>query len=264
TAAYTCLLTTNLLSSDNANFTFAASVSVTAKRYAFNEVVSSPGRAVYNTGGAGTGAASGTPTVTTGSIPSGSVVIGWGGAESADTWAGDADTTNGTWSTHVHGASGTGTSGMSLTTQHKVVTATATQTYNPTLTSAEQILGCMRIDEAATQTLTIGLLSVTASCFSPVVAIVQVASVGLLTQTAATFTPTVSYATAPPTTVWTDTFTRTIASGSGWGSADTGGAYTTNSTGLTGVDGSKGFTTTSASLRKTVAVGVRARGVSPT
>jgi hypothetical protein len=91
-------------------------------------------------GAANAGAATGTPTVTTSSITSGQVVIGTGGAESGDTWAGDADTTNGNWSTHQHNAGGTGTSGMSVTSQQKVVTSTATQTYNPTLTAADCIL----------------------------------------------------------------------------------------------------------------------------
>ncbi len=145
-AVYTSPLATALLTSDALalNFTNAC-----VKAWALHEIIPASGFGVeYITGGVGTGAASGTPTVTTGSITSGDAVIGVGGAESGDTWVGDADTTNGSWSAHMHAASGTGTSGMSITTQRKIVTATATQTYNPTLTSADQILGWIQLREA--------------------------------------------------------------------------------------------------------------------
>jgi hypothetical protein len=118
-----------------------------AKAWTCHEVSGSVGYARLIATGVNTGAASGTPTVTTSSVTDGDAVIGWGGAESADTWAGDADTTNGTWSTHQHAAAGTGASGMSITSQAKVVTATATQTYNPTLTSADVILGWTQFRE---------------------------------------------------------------------------------------------------------------------
>jgi hypothetical protein len=123
-----------------------------AMAYTFSQVVSNVefGRVAYLTGAAGTGANSGTPTVTTSSITSGDMVIGAGGAESANTWAGDADSTNGTWSTHQSNANGSGATGMSVTSQRKVVTATATQTYNPTLTSADQILAWISLDEVLT------------------------------------------------------------------------------------------------------------------
>jgi hypothetical protein len=149
TAYYTAPITTALLSSDSSTITFAGGVSVASSAWAFWEVAPAAGFTVgYVTGAAGTGAASGTPTVTTSSIASSDIVIGGGGAESGDTWTGDADTTNGSWSTHQHTAAGTGTTGMSVTTQIKTVTAAATQTYNPTLTSADQILGWIQITEA--------------------------------------------------------------------------------------------------------------------
>jgi hypothetical protein len=151
TAYYTAPITTALLSSDSSTITFAGGVSVASSAWAFWEVIPAANFMVsYITGAAGTGGASGTPTVTTSSITSGDAVIGGGGAESADTWAGDADTTNGTWATHQHTAAGTGTSGMSVTSQSKVVTGTATQTYNPTLTSVDQILGWIQVREVPT------------------------------------------------------------------------------------------------------------------
>lgn len=153
-AVYTSLLTTALLATDNANFNWAAGVSVTAKNFAFKEVSASAGVPTYVTGADGTGATTGTPTITTTSIANGDLVIGFGGSESADTWAGDADTTNGSWSTKVSRAAGTGATGMTLFTQHKVVTAAATQTFNPTLTSADVILAWIQIHETPPTSLT--------------------------------------------------------------------------------------------------------------
>jgi hypothetical protein len=116
--------------------------STTAKAWTLHEITCATGtRVVVAASGNNTGAASGTPTVTTASVPNGGMVIGAGAAESANTWVQDGDTTNGNWSAQQSNAAGTGTSGMSITSQRKVVTATATQTYNPTLTSADVILG---------------------------------------------------------------------------------------------------------------------------
>ena len=147
-AFYVCADLTTALTSAN-NITFSGLASTTAKAYAFWQVAPTGAttKISYVTGAAGTGAASATPTVTTSSIPTGDIVIGGGGAESASTWTGDADTTNGSWSAQQAAGFGTGTSGMSVTTQYKVVTATATQTYNPTLTSADQILGWIQLTE---------------------------------------------------------------------------------------------------------------------
>jgi len=152
-AFYTSPITTALLSSDSSTITFAGGVSVASSAWAFWEVVPTATFSIqYVTGAAGAGGSDNVPSVTTSSITSGDVVIGGGGAESADTWGGDADTTNGSWSTHQHTAAGTGTSGMSVTTQSKVVTATATQTYNPSLTAADRILGWVQLTETATPT----------------------------------------------------------------------------------------------------------------
>lgn len=124
------------------------STSPTAKAWTLIEFTPSAGKIIqYVTGAIGTGATTGTPTITSGSITSGDVIIGMGGAESADTWTGDGDSSNGSWSTHQHNAAGTGTTGMSTTSQYKIVTGTATQTYNPTLTSVDTILGWIQLTE---------------------------------------------------------------------------------------------------------------------
>src|SRR5688572_4621868 len=68
TACYTAPIVTQLTSSNNATINFVAGVAVVAKRFAFHQVSAGAGNAVvYVTGAAGTGAASGTPTVTTSS-----------------------------------------------------------------------------------------------------------------------------------------------------------------------------------------------------
>lgn len=126
------------------------STSPTAKAWTLIEFTPSAGKLInYVTGAIGTGSTTGTPTITSGSITSGDVIIGMGGAESADTWTGDADSSNGSWSTHQHNAAGTGATGMSITSQQKIVTGTATQTYNPTLTSADVILGWIQLTEVS-------------------------------------------------------------------------------------------------------------------
>lgn len=154
-AIYTAALGYGLTTSQNLVLSWIAGVSVVAKAWTLDEWSAAAGKIpAFNQSGAGTGATTGTPTITTASITSGNAVIGVGGVESADTWAGDADTSNGSWSTHQHTGFGTGTSGMSVTSQAKVVTGTATQTYNPTCTSADTCLAWIEIKEVNAYTLT--------------------------------------------------------------------------------------------------------------
>lgn len=120
----------------------------TAKAWTLIEVIPDPGMIIqFVTSGVNTGAGTGSPTVTTGSITSGDIVVACGGAESDDTWVADGDTSNGNWSTHQHNVAGTGATGMSITSQYKIVTGTATQTYNPTLTSADCILAWIQLTQ---------------------------------------------------------------------------------------------------------------------
>lgn len=122
----------------------------TAKAWALHEIIptDSTKRINFVTSNNATGSSTATPTVTTvSSITNGNMIIGGGAAESTNLWVGDADTTNGTWSTHQSASVGTGTSGMAVTTQRKVVTATATQTYNPTKTATDGILAWAEFTE---------------------------------------------------------------------------------------------------------------------
>lgn len=146
TGIYTAPIST-LTTAANITITWAGAASVASQVSTLTEFVASVGVPDYVTGGVGTGAASAVPTVTTGSITSGDAVVGMGGAESGNTWVADADATNGAWSTMQAAAAGTGLTGMSITSQFKIVTGTATQTYNPTLTSADQILSWIQITE---------------------------------------------------------------------------------------------------------------------
>jgi hypothetical protein len=130
--------------------TVTINTAAVAKAWTLQEVTTDLGglyRPEVSGSGVNTGAASGTPTVTTESLNSGDCIIGCGGAESGNTWAGDADTTNGSWSTQQSNAAGTGATGMSITSQGKIVTASGTQTYNPTLTSADVILAWVSVKE---------------------------------------------------------------------------------------------------------------------
>lgn len=146
---YTGYLSTAFTTSNNVVVGFSTNTS--AKSWTLLEVVPSAGKIpAYVTGAAGGGSAqgtTGTPTITTSSITSGDVVIGGGASESSLTWTGDADTSNGSWANEQEIGNGTGTSGMAVNSQSKVVTATATQTYNPTQTSADCIIGWIQITE---------------------------------------------------------------------------------------------------------------------
>lgn len=144
-AFYTAPITVAFTTANNLTLTVT---SMTAKAWVLWEVTptSNAFTMSYVTGAAGTGSAA-DPSVVTSSITSGDVVIAGAGAESADTWSGDADTSNGNWSTHEHTAAGTGATGMSVTSQYKVVTGTATQTYNPLLTDVDNIPGWIQLRE---------------------------------------------------------------------------------------------------------------------
>lgn len=117
--------------------TVTLGVNTTNKVIALWEVTTS-GTISYVTGGDGTGSNTATPTVTTGSITSGDMVIGglFSEAGTAVTYTGDSDTSNGNWSTQQTASVGSGSLGMGLTTQWKTTTGTGTQTYNPVPSAA--------------------------------------------------------------------------------------------------------------------------------
>lgn len=144
---YTGHLTTAFTTANNVVVSFGA-ISPAAKSWTLTEVVPTAGMQMsFTTGAGGTGANSATPTVTTSSITSGNTVIGGGSAEATLAWTGDADTTNGSWVNEQEIGNGSGTSGIAVTSQAKVVTGTATQSYDPTLTAADQIIGWIQLAE---------------------------------------------------------------------------------------------------------------------
>ncbi len=129
-------IVTQVTSSDTVTVTFV-SANVTAKTAAFWELAPAAGNRVLRITGAGksTTGSSGAPTLTSSNVIGiGNVIVGGVAAESTDTFVADAGTTNGTWNTKQS----TGTTGMSVCTQVKIqTTASSTQAYAPTLTSAD-------------------------------------------------------------------------------------------------------------------------------
>jgi hypothetical protein len=102
-----------------------------------------------NSGATGTnGVAVTTVALVTPSVNNAEGVLCWAGHENGAAITGDADTTNGSWSA-VYGAfTGSAAAGMAAYFQSKVVTATATQTWNPTGTSSDWIVGCLIFTES--------------------------------------------------------------------------------------------------------------------
>lgn len=149
-------LATQLTSANNVTISWVGGVSVAAKAYSFTEIT--PGASLkmqYNTGGVGAASTgSGTianPTVTTGTIPIGSVVLAGYFAEGVATVTADSDTTNGSWSAQQTATVGATTSGVRIATQAKVQTTTpSTQTYNVTVVSQDCITGWVQLDEVST------------------------------------------------------------------------------------------------------------------
>ena len=70
------------------------------------------------------------------SITNGNAILAGVANEGNATITADSDTTNGTWSTQQTQNNGTGTSGMQVASQYKIVNATGNQTYNVTLSAA--------------------------------------------------------------------------------------------------------------------------------
>lgn len=109
-----------------------------AKTWTLMEVTAAAGsQALVLTGANATGQAGvSAPTVTTGTIEVGDMVIAMVAMEAGttQTLTSDADTTNGTWSAAQYNEIGSSSSGSAIGSQRKVQTTTAsTQTFNPTL-----------------------------------------------------------------------------------------------------------------------------------
>lgn len=177
---------------DVGTVTTSVTVTVTLSavaRYAFTfcEVTASVGVPVFETGAAGTGSNTATPTVTTGTIPKAHAVIGCGAAESIDTWLEDGDTTDGTWSTKQSTGVSSAGNAVSVISQAKVVTAAATQTYDPTLLIADVILGWIDVEESITVTPTTAAIAI--ATFAPVIGYAVIPTTSAIAIT--TFAPSI-------------------------------------------------------------------------
>lgn len=90
---------------------------------------------VLSTGINTTGATT-TPSSNATSVTNGNAIFGAMANEGNATVTADSDTLNGSWSTQQTIANGTGTSGMQVASQFKIVNATGNQTYNLTLSAS--------------------------------------------------------------------------------------------------------------------------------
>lgn len=113
--------------------TVTLSAAVTAKAVVLKEF---SGAAVTVRGTAGTGTSTNTvPTASTSgtALEVGDLVLGGAAFEAGAAPTADADTLNGSWANTATALAGAANpTGISVITQHKIVTATGAQTYNPT------------------------------------------------------------------------------------------------------------------------------------
>lgn len=153
---FTSLITT-LTTANTITVSFGSST--TAKAWTLTEVTAATGFVPSYVTGTGAIFTSATPTITSGTINNGDLILGVVGREANGTRTGDADTTNGTWSTAQQTGFGTTTAGQEIISQYKIVNATGTQTYNPTFsTSADGNIAWIQILEAGLSFDPMGML----------------------------------------------------------------------------------------------------------
>lgn len=142
-AIYDVYITRPILTTDTITVTFTTTT--VARCYALWEVASSVAGLLpcpNHCASSAVGGSSTTPTVTTEkTMVTDELIIGCIAAEYGDgTITEDADSTNGTWSTSQEASvGGASAAGAEIVSQYKVVTGTATQTYNATITSADWV-----------------------------------------------------------------------------------------------------------------------------
>jgi hypothetical protein len=133
--------------------TITTNVATVARVVTLMEVIPTGGSTIGYVTGASSTATSATPSIITGSITSGNMVVAAFFVEFGSDLiiTQDADTTNGSWSAQQSTTvGGSLLTGLSMASQRKVVTATATQTYNPTLSSSEDLcIGWIELNETA-------------------------------------------------------------------------------------------------------------------
>lgn len=133
--------------------------STTAKAWTLSEALAGTGFTLALGTATGTAQTTASPTITTVSLTSGNFVLGVLGSEGNGTRTADADTTNGTWSTALSAGFGTTTGGAEIISQYKIVTATATQTFNPTLaTSTDNAIAYIQLIEAGSSFDPMGMM----------------------------------------------------------------------------------------------------------
>lgn len=171
-----------------------------ARSYALWEVIPQDGYALSFGTGASETSASASPTITTGSLNAGDVLIGAMGREGNDAATADSDTSNGTWTAQQATGVGTTTSGAQIASQGKIILASGTQTYNPTFgSSRDNVEMWISITQApATVTVTPPTASLATATFAATIAhgIIGASPTAL---TLTTFAPVIRLAVIPAT-----------------------------------------------------------------
>lgn len=154
-AIYTCVLPSGLAFGNTITITFI-SVNVPVKTALVYEIApTGSGVMSYVTGGVGTGTTATSNSVTTSSITSGDYVVAMvameGTTGNEDGVTQDSDTTNGAWRAQASGTGGSAAGSITVAAQLKLVTATATQSYDVSfLGSNPNIQGWVQIDDSST------------------------------------------------------------------------------------------------------------------
>lgn len=135
-------LVSNLLSTNTITVTF--NTATTAKSWTLTQFSSNTSglTADFLSAGTPTTGSTTTPSSNAQSVSSGNAIFGAMANEGNATVTADSDTTNGSWSTQQTQNNGTGTTGMQVASQYKIVNATGNQTYNLTLSAAGDWVVC--------------------------------------------------------------------------------------------------------------------------
>lgn len=133
---FSCHLTVGALTtSDTITLDFGG-ITTVARAWTLYEVAAADGSYAPFSNGAAAAQTSATPSITTASLTSGDALIACVGREANGTRTADNDATNGQFTNAQNSGVGSTTSGAEIISESKVVTGTATQTYNPTFGGA--------------------------------------------------------------------------------------------------------------------------------
>ena len=148
-AIYTAFVTSAMTTSDTITVNFSPNTTYKSA-VVWKASVASTEFPKYLSNGGSTGNTA-NPSLASSSISSGDGVIYALAVESNATLTGDSDTSNGSWATLYTdiGTGGTAATSMRVGSQYKVVTGTATQTWNTTITAADWAITYIVLDPAA-------------------------------------------------------------------------------------------------------------------